>query len=194
MSAILRIQSAGYNLIEVLVALAVLSFGMLGIAALQIHGVRFSHESYSRTQAVMIANDYAERMYANRPAADAGNYAPFISATGVDCATPPALICAAQSNAVAVVCTPAQMAGYDQFIASCGYPTPDGRFGGVRDLLPQGSLAVLCIDEANPTGPGLNPCPAGNRHRITIGWLERRETANGTTEDVTATYVMELQP
>jgi type IV pilus assembly protein PilV len=65
----MRMQKAienGYTLIEVLVALGILAIGLLGLAALQTTGLRFSHESYERTQAVIQTYDIIDRMRANR--------------------------------------------------------------------------------------------------------------------------------
>lgn len=56
----------GFSLIEVLVALAVLSIGLLGLAALQTTGLKFNHQSYERTQAVLQAYDIIDRMRANK--------------------------------------------------------------------------------------------------------------------------------
>lgn len=56
----------GFSLVEVLVALAVLSVGLLGLAALQTTGLKFNHQSYERTQAVMQAYDIIDRMRANK--------------------------------------------------------------------------------------------------------------------------------
>jgi type IV pilus assembly protein PilV len=56
----------GFSLIEVLVALFVLSLGLLGLAALQTTGLKFNHRSYERTQAVLQAYDIIDRMRANK--------------------------------------------------------------------------------------------------------------------------------
>lgn len=66
--------SAGFSLIEVLVALAVLSIGLLGLAMLQVQGMKFTNESYLRTQATVLAYDIVDRMRSNKAGADAGNY------------------------------------------------------------------------------------------------------------------------
>jgi type IV pilus assembly protein PilV len=55
----------GFSLIEVLVALLVLSIGLLGLAALQAQGLRFNHDAYVRTQATHLAYDIVDRMRAN---------------------------------------------------------------------------------------------------------------------------------
>jgi type IV pilus assembly protein PilV len=65
---------AGFSLIEVLVALLVLSVGLLGLALLQATGLKFNNDSYMRTQATILAYDLIDRMRANKVAADAGKY------------------------------------------------------------------------------------------------------------------------
>ncbi len=55
---------------EVLVALLVLSIGLLGLAALQAQGLKFNHDAYLRSQATVLVNDIVERMRANRDSAD----------------------------------------------------------------------------------------------------------------------------
>jgi type IV pilus assembly protein PilV len=58
--------AAGFSLLEVLVALFVLSIGLLGLAALQTTGIRFNQQSYQRTQATLQAYEIIDRMRANR--------------------------------------------------------------------------------------------------------------------------------
>jgi type IV pilus assembly protein PilV len=61
--------SAGYTLVEVMVALIVLSIGLLGVAGLQLVGLRGSLSAASRTQASYLADDIIDRMRANYVAA-----------------------------------------------------------------------------------------------------------------------------
>jgi type IV pilus assembly protein PilV len=64
-----RERCDGMTLVEVLVALVVISVGLLGIAALQMVSLRNSQGSYLRTQATALADDIIDRMRANRTAA-----------------------------------------------------------------------------------------------------------------------------
>lgn len=64
----------GFTLIEVLVALLILSIGLLGLAALQGRGLRDNHSALLRSQAVNQAEDILDRMRANRAAAVNGDY------------------------------------------------------------------------------------------------------------------------
>lgn len=55
----------GFSLIEVLVSIVVLSVGLLGVAALQISGLRVGQSSFYRAQAAQLATDMADRLRAN---------------------------------------------------------------------------------------------------------------------------------
>lgn len=61
-------RSAGISLVESLVALVVLSIGMLGIAALYVESLRSGRTALLRTQAITLAGDMADRVRANRGA------------------------------------------------------------------------------------------------------------------------------
>lgn len=64
-------SARGFTLVEVLVALLVLSIGMLGIAALYLDSLRASRAALYRTQAVALASDIGDRIRANRNPIDA---------------------------------------------------------------------------------------------------------------------------
>ena len=60
----LRIKAqSGFTLIEVLVALLVLAIGLVGIASLQIAGLRNAHSSYYTSIASSAALDFEERLW-----------------------------------------------------------------------------------------------------------------------------------
>ena len=59
-------RQAGFTLVEVLVALLVLSIGMLGIAALYLESLRASRQALVRTEAVTLASSIADRIRSNR--------------------------------------------------------------------------------------------------------------------------------
>lgn len=64
----------GITLVEILVALLVLSIGLLGLAGLQTMSLQFNTSAYYRTQATALAYDLSDRMRANRQAALNGQY------------------------------------------------------------------------------------------------------------------------
>ena len=58
----------GFGLVEALVALVVVSVGMIGIAVLYGQGLGASRSALYRTQAVILASDMADRIRLNRRA------------------------------------------------------------------------------------------------------------------------------
>lgn len=64
----------GFTFIEVLIAVLVISIGLLGMAGLQTAGIQQSHASYLKTQASILAYDMADRMRANLQGVTAGQY------------------------------------------------------------------------------------------------------------------------
>lgn len=60
----------GFTLLEALIALVILSVGMLGIAALYVEGLRAGRTAVFRTTAVSLAADMMDRIRANPVAQD----------------------------------------------------------------------------------------------------------------------------
>ena len=88
----------GFSLIEVLIALIILSVGMLGIAGLYVQSMQAGRTSMFRHNAVTIAGDIADRIRANPAAGTA-----YAAAVGAD------------NSCVngGINCSPAQMAAHD---------------------------------------------------------------------------------
>jgi type IV pilus assembly protein PilV len=68
-----RARQRGLSMIEVLVAIVIISLGLLGMAGLQAASLRGSQGAVYRSQAMQFAADMAERMRGNL--GDARNYA-----------------------------------------------------------------------------------------------------------------------
>ena len=60
-----RRYAAGFSLVEVLIALVIMSVGMLGIAGLYVEGMKAGRTSTFRHHAVTVAGDIADRIRAN---------------------------------------------------------------------------------------------------------------------------------
>lgn len=60
----LRSQS-GVGIIEIMIALLVMTIGLLGMAAMQTNGMQMTSESLARSQAIILANDIIERARTN---------------------------------------------------------------------------------------------------------------------------------
>lgn len=66
--------SQGFSLVEVLVALLLLSVGLLGLAGLQARGLKDNQMSLQHSQAVLYATDVIDEMRVHRAKALAGEY------------------------------------------------------------------------------------------------------------------------
>jgi type IV pilus assembly protein PilV len=88
-------KQQGFTLLEVLIALLVLSIGLLGLAALQTTGLRSNEMASMRTTATMLAYDISDRMRANPRGTTDGDYVidsgpvtvSVTDCTSTDCAT-----------------------------------------------------------------------------------------------------------
>jgi type IV pilus assembly protein PilV len=93
-----RALQRGVTLLEVLVSILVLLFGMLGMAGVQVRATQAEFESYQRTQALVLLHDMVDRLQANRLVASC--YAFTSAATGAPFAGTGAAIPACTAGSV----------------------------------------------------------------------------------------------
>ena len=157
-----RARRGGFSLIEVLVSILVLSFGMLGVASLLATSLSGSHTSSLRTQAIVLADDLADRMRANRTTAIAAapNTYEGIAPAENRCRA----VHYAHRHAAPVACTPQELAADDLF----------DWLAQVAALLPAGT-AVVCIDSTPDDGTaGAPACDGvGGAYAIKEFWNEK---------------------
>jgi len=122
-------QLAGFTLIETMVALVVLSVGMIGVAALHGQSLSSSGTAIRRSTAINLAGDIADRIRVNRGAEAAYQGA----AADNNCDDP--------TGGGGVDCSPAEMAAHDLFIWEAQ----------VTASLPAGAGAVAVNTGTNPT-------------------------------------------
>ncbi|TAA45624.1 type IV pilus modification protein PilV [Pseudoxanthomonas winnipegensis] len=61
-----RRRAGGFTLLEVMIAILILGFGLLGLAMMQTMSVRFSESSNQRTQATNLVYELLDQMRSNR--------------------------------------------------------------------------------------------------------------------------------
>ncbi|PCI74652.1 MAG: type IV pilus modification protein PilV [SAR86 cluster bacterium] len=146
-------RHSGSTLIEVLVSLLVLSFGMLGMAGVQGVSLRGNQAAYFRTMATTISVDIIERMRANIVGVDDGDYDDATGAATANCFT-------------AIGCSSAQMATQDILDWSAT----------VAAALPLGA-SVVCLDSTPTDGTAAaNACDgAGSIYAIKLWWDDDRD-------------------
>ena len=162
---------SGFTLLEVLIAVVVFAIGLLGIAGLQVAGMRFTHGSQLRAVATMQAENIADRMRANGIGVRDGHYnveGTMPTSYSTNCATEP--------------CTPAQLAEYD--LVKWNVLAADGELKESNpDTLPGGD-GVVCIDSTPDDGtPDDWACDnTGIVYAIKLVWNERTVGANDVVE------------
>lgn len=67
-------RQQGIGLIEILVAVLLISVGFLAAARMQVEGMRFSQSAYYQSQAYFLASDMIDRMRSNVRGVADGNY------------------------------------------------------------------------------------------------------------------------
>ena len=140
-------KQAGFSLVEVLIALIIMSVGMLGIAGLYVQSLQAGRTSMFRHQAVALAGDVADRIRANPTAGD------HYTGAGIshDCV------------AAGVNCSAAEMAEFDvfQWKQQAGNTLPGSAATGGGDVTVQFEpdavppLYTITVSWAEPgiTGP-----------------------------------------
>lgn len=178
----------GFTLIEVLIAVVILSIGLLGMAGIQVQGLRGTTSSTLRSQATILANDIAERVRVNTPGIDiAGDNTANIqysqvNTAAIDCGdNRPATMCTAVAgnNNPVNQCSSQQMATADIYTFACGL----GDTAGVKNLLPGGSATITCT----PAG-GAATCVPGSTMTVTVNWTDI-DPRQGTQANKTHTLV-----
>ena len=125
---------------EILVTVIVLSIGLLGLAGLQMTGMRDNHSAYLRTQAVALANDIIDRMRANQDIAKAGNY-------DIDIGTAASNPVAGCTGTAADNCSASDMATLDvsQWKTKLGELLPSGDGSVVRTVSGSETMVTVTI-------------------------------------------------
>ena len=145
-------STQGFTLIEVLIAVLVLSIGLLGLASLQANSLRNNYSAYMRSQASILANDMADRIRANpgTPPANTplGIYGSLTGpiSSGADCEL--------------TTCTPDELAGYDsrKWYGNLALFLP----GGTGTVTRNGNLfTVTVMWDDNKTGATGTGCGGG---------------------------------
>lgn len=148
-------KAAGFTLLEVLVAIVVLSIGLLGLAGLQASSLNNNQTAYYRSLATQQAYDMADRIRANLAGVRAKNYNNLTA--GLPVGNP---------DCFSAACSAANMA------------ISDHRHWNTVNaaLLPGGNGTVVCAD-----GPASADCTASTGNwifDITVTWIEPGATFN----------------
>lgn len=170
----------GLTMVEILVTMFILSIGLLGMAGIQVKGIRGASSSQYRSQATILMQGMAERIHANPsgannpPADDNIKYSKVsFTSTGAFCNTAPTTMCSDRRSdggtfSAAQACdTDVLMATYDIYVWLCGNTSSDG----IANQLPNGNANITCVDIDTTDGDGCSP---GSALTIQVGWVESK--------------------
>lgn len=162
-------KQAGSTLIEVLIALLVLTIGLQGIASMQYQSVKDNFDSSQRSHGVWAAQELSNRIRANPTGRANGGYA----FNGNPCnGTLPATYCADTSHATAPNCTEAEMATFDIWESLC--PTPNQAQNQNRGQLFNPNLVITCEDA---------PCTSDSGHNLSLQWQSKSVSDDSMIDD-----------
>lgn len=183
-------KSSGFTLIEVLITVVILSIGLLGMAGIQIQGLRGTTSSTVRSQATILANDIAERIHMNLNGVfvtgmGQNEHYSVVDTSNIACGTDVPALCSATPGGgspdqatINTCATPEGMAEFDIYEFACGLADN----AGVNNLLPNGSARITCNNIAGN-------CPPGSELTIDINW-EETSTNDGSQLIKTVTMVV----
>ena len=159
-------NNSGFSLIEILVSLVVLSIGLMGLAGLQIAGLKGANDAHFRTQASLIMMDLSDRMRANQDGVRMGKYRTKANFwTQLNCANTPATNCETGN------CDGENLATFDKYVIGCD----------VKKKLPNGLLTIDC--KGNCSATDLDTDSEINKiHEIEISWREAKQNKEDMTD------------
>lgn len=159
-----HIPQPGFSLFEVLIALLVMSVGLLGLANLQGQSISSSFNAHLRTQATSLAQSMVDRMRANREHAmlSTSNYLSDLSAA------PPVT----SKNCLIEICNQSEIALFDMREWKCNL----GKYAG--ETICNGFVAQSTL----PGGVGSISAPDATTGQttITVQWND----TSGSTHEV----------
>ncbi|MGH8548519.1 MAG: type IV pilus modification protein PilV [Methylococcales bacterium] len=171
----------GFTLVEVLIAVVILSIGMLGLMGLQTVALRQNNSSQTRTYAVEFINELADRMRANRAGVDADRYAdpsPAPLATAPALPADPGFDCMKSYPGGGTLCNPQEIALADLFAWK----------RSAAFMFPGSQTTVTCTDSqdlgfTDADGDGINDadtdnvCTDGSLFVVSLSWVDDRGAA-----------------
>ena len=179
----IKARSGGFSLIEVLIAMLILSFGVLSMGGLQLAALKSNQIAGNMSLAATLAKDYSEMMRSNWGLSSTTTVSanPYLFDTSVSSSftATPSTTCGASTCNVSQMAT-LHVADWAQRVAS---QLPGGRAVVCRDLTPRNSDGTYRWSCSNGTSTAVvSPVT------IKIGWVDKREQVERgtTTMSVTA--------
>lgn len=156
-------RQSGFTMLEVLISMVIIAFGLLGVAGLQVFALKNNQSATFRSTATMLAADMADRVKANVGGAIDGAYnAPDLGA-----------YVTAVAGCAGAGCTTAELAQNDLFEWQ----------QRIAAVLP-GGVGIVCLDSTphdgtTPTNPAGHCDGAGETNYVVKIWWTDDRTRSG---------------
>jgi len=147
----------GFSLLESMVAVLVISVGLLGVASMQMLAMKGSHHAFQQGRASDLMNALLERMRSNTSAVYSDDYS-IANSANYKCSVTLSKNCEDGST----ICDAKELAESDLYHALCGYD--NAHLGGIQGTLANGAISISCLGGAGTCTQGIN---------FTIRWSER---------------------
>ncbi|OLF37650.1 type IV pilus modification protein PilV [Psychrobacter sp. Cmf 22.2] len=147
-----QMTQAGVGLIEVMVALLLLTVAVLGYSALQGQAIKVTNESLERSQSLVMMRTIAEKIHANPSAIE--TYADELNEDGT--ITAPSDLCGLDGQAVTTLCEPEALAEAESYKVKAELQNYDFRIqmhacpntGGTGDNVANNIMYSYCLISA----------------------------------------------
>ncbi len=175
-SPALRSPQHGVTMLEVLIAIVVLSFGMLGMLGLLTNGLKMTSSSQYRTIAAQQLTAIADMISANPDISFAYAALPSNSAVTSNCLT--ATGCATTVSTLTTTTGTPPVTTTTTSLSSTALPQTDYELWRQNlAMLPQG-VGVVCLDSTPADGNSANfACDNSGRLTVKICWNEQGRVA-----------------
>lgn len=159
-------RAAGFSLLEVLIALVILSVGLLGIAAMIGTTLKSNDSAYMRSQATILAYNIIDRMRANQSGAANGDYN---IALGTPAPGSTTVCTGSGSNCASTVLANYDLTQWKQTLASSTNGLPDGD-GSIATTQLGGVYVVTVTVQWNDSraGTALGGAPAATTFSLSV--------------------------
>jgi len=178
-------RPGGFTLLEVLISILILAFGVLGLAALQVRGQQAELESYQRAQALVLIQDMVDRINSNRKTAGCYAFTPLPDNGSVFVGT----------GATAPTCTAAYGTTQTRARADADVAAWDALLKGAAESLGANQVGAMVGARGCVT---LDTTVTPNLYRVSVAWQGVAKTVNPTSIDpnltcATGQYGSDLQ-
>jgi len=165
-------RQRGFTLLEVLVSLVIMVFGLLGLIGLQAFTQVATFESYQRGQALILAQDMADRISTNRGAALCYNLSSPTTGSpwaGMPAANPVPTCTAAVGTAATRAIANTDLAAWDAALKGAGEVSGGAQVGGIL-----GARGCISYDATT------------NSYRVAVAWQGMAATVAPNAADANA--------